>query len=171
MSSQDWIEFMPERRQQSLANRNYKASINQAFIKIEFKRKLEPNNFWEGTSAEFKHCLVGNIKRYSRVKIMRRFIQLWDYSHRREPVNNEELTCLKNATTNNFWEGTSAEFKHCLVGNIKRYSRVKIMRRFIQLWDYSHRREPVNNEELTCLKNATKYNDSQAKLPVQSPGW
>ena len=45
------------------------------------------------------------------------------------------------------------------------------MGRFIQLWDYSHRRDPVNKEELTCLKNATKYNDSQEKLPVQSPGW
>ena len=73
MSSQDWIELKPQRRQQSLATRNYKASINQAFIKIQFKRKLEPN-FLEGTSAEFKHCLAGNIKRYSRVEIMRRFI-------------------------------------------------------------------------------------------------
>ena len=43
MSSQDWIEFKPQRRQQSLATRKYKASINQAFIKIEFKRQLEPN--------------------------------------------------------------------------------------------------------------------------------
>ena len=40
MSSQDWIEFKPQRRQQSLATRNYKASINQAFIKIEFKNSF-----------------------------------------------------------------------------------------------------------------------------------